>query len=54
MVSQTTCFSCHKIGHIRKNCPTRSKAPNFEFDKGKVDVEHIRNEMNKTWKKKDV
>ena len=53
-LSQTTCFRCHKIGHIRKNCPTRSKAPNSKFDKGKIEVEHIRNEMNRTWKKKDV
>ena len=53
-LSQTTCFSCHKNGHIRKNCPTRSKAPKSKFDKGKTEVEHIRNEMNRTWKKKDT
>ena len=30
-------------------------APCCEFDKGKgkANVEHIRDEMNKTWKKKD-
>ena len=48
-VSQTTCFSCLKNGHIKKHCPTRSKAPNSKFDKGKskVDAEHIRGEMKK-------
>ena len=50
---QTTCFSCHKIGHVRKDCPTMSKAPKSEFDKGKTEVENVRNEMNKTWKKKE-
>ena len=55
-LSQTTCFSCHKTSHISKHCPTRSKAPSCEFfkGKGKVDVEHIKNDMNKTWKKKDA
>ena len=54
-LSQTTCFSCLKIGHISKHCPTRSKAPSCEFNKGKekADVEHIRGEMNKIWKKRD-
>ena len=54
-LSQTTCFSYLKIGHIIRYCPTRSKAPSWEFDKdkGKVDVENVKNEMNKTWKKKD-
>ena len=54
-LSQTTCFSYLNTDHIRKRYPTRSKAPNCEFEKGKVkaDVEHIRGEMNKTWKKKD-
>ena len=44
-----------KTGHISKYCPTRSNVASCEFDKGKVkvDVEHITNEMNKTWKKKD-
>ena len=51
-LSQTTCFNYHKTSHISKNCPTRSKAPNFEFDKCKIDVENNINEMNKTWKKK--
>ena len=52
---QTTFFSCLKTGHISKHCPTRSKVPNFEFNKGKgkVDIEHIRGEMNKTWKRRD-
>ena len=55
LLSQTTCFSCLKTSHINKYCPTRSKAPSCEFDKGKgkEDVEHIRDDMNKTWKKKD-
>ena len=51
-MSQTTCFSCHKTGHVRKNFPTRSKAPKSKFEKGKIEVEKVRNEMNKTWKKK--
>jgi hypothetical protein len=50
--SQTTCFSYLKISHINRYCPTRSKAPICEFNKGKVDIEDVRNEMNKTWKKK--
>ena len=37
---------------MRKDCPTRSKAPKFKFDKGKIEVENVRNEMNKTVKKK--
>ena len=37
-----------------KKFSTRSKAPKFEFDKGKTKVDNIRNEMNKTWKKKDT
>ena len=54
-LSQTTCFSCLKTGHISRNCPTRSRAPKIEEDKGKekIDVEKIRVQMNKTWKKKD-
>ena len=54
-LNQTTCFSCLKTGHISRNCPTRSKAPKTEEDKGKekIDVEKIRGQMNKTWKKKD-
>ena len=54
-LSQTTCFSYLKIGHISRHCPTKSKAPSCELDKGKgkVNVEHIRDGMNKTWKKKD-
>ena len=54
-LSQTTCFSCLKIGHISKFFPTKSKAPNSEFNKGKskVNVEHIRKEMNRTWKRRD-
>ena len=53
-LSQTTCFNYLKIGHINKYFPTRSKAPNSEFKKGKgkVDVEHIKGEMNKTWKRR--
>ena len=53
-MSQTTCFSCLKIGHINRYCLTRSKAQSCEFDKGKgkENIEHIRDEMNKTWKRK--
>ena len=51
-LSQTTCFSYHKTGHISKHCPTRSKVSNSKFDKRKANFEHIRNEMEKTWKKK--
>ena len=53
-LSQTTCFNCLKIGNITKYCPTKSKAPNSEFNKGKekVDVENIRGEMNRTWKRR--
>ena len=55
MVKSNHILSCLKTGHISKHFPTRSKEPNFEFNKGKgkVDVEHIRGEMNKTWKRRD-
>ena len=53
-LSQTTCFSCHKTGHVRKDCLTRSKAPKSEFDKGKTEVDNVKNEMNETWKKKEI
>ena len=54
-LSQTTCFSYLKTGHISRNCPTRSKAPSSELNKGKgkVDVEEVKVHMNKTWKKKE-
>ena len=35
-LSQTTCFSCHKTCHVKKNCPTMSKAHKSKFDKGKT------------------
>ena len=54
MVESKYMLSFHKIGHVRKNCPTRSKAPKSKFDKGKIEVENVRNEMNKTWKKKET
>ena len=49
-LSQTTFFSCLNIGHINKYFPTRSKTPNSELNKGKgkVDVEYITGEMNRT------
>ena len=55
-LSQTTCFSYLKTSHISRHCPTKSKAPSCELDKGKgkMNVKHIRVEMNKTCKKKDV
>ena len=48
-------FSYLNIGHISRYCPTRSKETSCEFDKGKVkiDIENIKDEMNKTWKKMD-
>ena len=53
-MSQTTCFSCHKTSHVRKDCQTRSKAPKFELDKGNTKIENVRNEMKKTWKEKET
>ena len=52
---QTTCFKCLKAQHISKFCLTKSKAPSSKFNKGKekVDVEHIRGEMNRIWKRRD-
>ena len=48
-LSQTTCFSCLKTGHISKHYPTRSKVPSCEFNKRKIkeDLEHTRGQMNK-------
>ena len=50
-LNQTTCFSCLKTGHVSRNCPTKAKAPKTEVNKGKekVDVEHIKADMKKTW-----
>ena len=44
-----------KNGHTSRNFSTRSKADISEFKKGKgkVDVENVRDEMNKTWKRKE-
>ena len=55
-LSQTTCFSCLKTAHISKYCPTRSKVPSCEFDKGKskVDVEHIKDEMKRHGRKRMI
>ncbi len=55
MFGQIKYFSCLKISHISRYCPTKSKARSCEFDKGKgkEDVENVRNEMNKIWKKKE-
>ena len=35
--------------------PNQIKGPNSEFNKGKakVDVEHIKGKMNRTWKRRD-
>ena len=54
-LSQTTCFGYLKTRLISKYCPTKLKAPNSEFNKGKgkVDVEHIKGEMNRKWKRRD-
>ena len=40
---------------MSRNYPTQSLAPRNEFRKGegKVDVEKVRIQMNKTWKKKE-
>ena len=50
-----TFFSCLKTGHVSRNCPTRSPAPRNEFykDKEKVNVEKVKVQMKKTWKKKE-
>ena len=52
---QTTSFSCLKIGHISRYFPARAKAPKSEVNKGKekVDVEHIKVEINRTWQRRD-
>ena len=36
------------------DCPTRSMAPKSEFNKEKIEVNNVRNEMNKTWRKKKI
>ena len=45
-----------KTRHVSRNCPTKAKAPKVEADKckGKIDEEHIRIDMKKTWQKRDV
>ena len=54
-MNQTTCFSCLKTGHVSRNYPTKVKTPKTEVNKGKekVDVEHIRAEVKKTWQRRD-
>ena len=44
-----------KIGNVSRNYPTKVKAPKTEVNKGKekVDVEHIKANMKKRWKKRD-
>ena len=44
-----------KTRHVSRNCPTKVKAPKTEVNKGKekADVDHIRADMKKTWKKRD-
>ena len=55
MVEQDYFLSCSKTGHVSRNCPTKVKAPKTEVNKGKekVDEEHIRTDMKKTWQKRD-
>ena len=54
-LSQITCFSWLKIWHVRKYCPTKAKETKPEVNKGKekVDVEHIRAEMKRTWQRRN-
>ena len=54
-LSQTTFFSCLKTRHLSRYCPKRAKAPKLEVNKGKekIDVEHIRVEMNRTGQRRD-
>ena len=54
VVESNHMFQLFEDYHISRYFPTKSKAPSCEFDKGKgkEDVEHIKDEMNKTWKKK--
>ena len=49
-----TCYHCHKVSHLGKNCKYRASTPKQEDIKGKskVDVEEVRNQMGKTWWKK--
>ena len=44
-----------KTGHVSRNYPTKVKAPKTEVNKGKekVDVENIKADMKKTWKRRD-
>ena len=54
-LNQTTCFSCLKTIHVSRYCPTKAKAPKTKVNKGKekVDVEHMKAEMKKTWQRRD-
>lgn len=58
------CFNCHKIGHLSRECKSQSynwSANKNRFNKkkeqndlkGKKITKEIRNEMKKTWIKKD-
>ena len=54
-LSQIAHFRCLKTSHISKYCLTMSKALSCDFDKGKgkAYVEHIIDEMKKTWENKN-
>lgn len=54
--SRIACFHYHKLGHLAKFCRARmNQLVNQSIDrkgKKKVDVEEVRSEMNKIWRKK--
>jgi hypothetical protein len=48
-------FSCHKLGHVKRNCPTKAPTPSNANNKGKdqVDAEQVKRKMNAIWRKKE-
>lgn len=62
MQGNIVCYACNKSGHIAKYCRRRNvnrrglkdKNKNVKLnEKGKLKVEEIRDQMNKTWVKKN-
>lgn len=51
MNASMVCYRCNKIGHLKKYC--RSPIPRNDQSMNEDISEKLRNQMNKTWKKKE-